>query len=82
MYGNQKYTRNIMTIYNACIMNILKYKMFLQMAERYIFKFTRAARNQEYLLRLFEKNRTETWIYNLNCLNLECQNELCQFDKN
>ena len=59
-----------MTIYNVCIMNILKYKMFVQMAERDIFKFTRAARNQEYLLRLFKENRTETWIYNLNCLKL------------
>ena len=33
MYDNQKYTRNIMTIYNVCITNILKYKMFVQMAE-------------------------------------------------
>ena len=63
-------TKNIMTIYNVCIMNILKYKMFVQMAERDIFKFTRAARNQEHLLRLFKENRTETWIYNLNCLKL------------
>ena len=81
MYDNQKYTRNIMTIYNVRIMNILKYKMFVPMAERDIFKFTRAARNQEYLLRLFEENRTETWIYNLNYLKLQCQSELCQFDK-
>ena len=62
-------------------MNILKYKMFVQIAERDIFKFTRAARNQEYLLRLFMKNRTETWLYNLNCLKLQCQSELRQFDK-
>ena len=38
------------------------------MAEGDIYKFTWAARNQEYLLSLFKKNRTETWIYNLNCL--------------
>ena len=44
-------------------------------------KFTKAARNQEYLLRLFMKNRTETWIYHLNCLKLQCQSEFCQFDK-
>ena len=81
MYGNQKYTKNIMSIYNVCIMNILKYKMFVQKAERDIFKFTKAARNQEYLLWLFKENRTETWIYNLNCLKLECQSDLCQFDK-
>ena len=51
-------------------MDILKYKMFVQMAEKDILKFTRAARNQEYLLRLFQKNRTEAWIYNLNCSKL------------
>ena len=44
--------------------------MFVQMAERDIYKFAGAARNQEYLLRLFKKNRTETQIYNLNCLKL------------
>ena len=55
MYCNQKYTRNIITVYNVIFMNILKYKMFVQMAERDIFKFTRAARNQEYLLRLFKE---------------------------
>ena len=43
------------------------------MAESDTDKFTRAARNQEYPLRLFQKNRTETWIYNLNCLKLQCQ---------
>ena len=63
-------------------MNILKYEMFVQMAEDDIYKFARAARNQEYLLRLSQKNRTETWIYNLNCLQLQCQGKLCQFDKN
>ena len=31
---------------------------------RDIYKFTRAARNQNYLLLLFEEKRTETWIYN------------------
>ena len=56
--------------------------MFEQMAEGDVYKFARAARNQEYLLRLLKKNRTETWIYNLNCLKLQCQSELCQFDKN
>ena len=40
------------------------------MAEDDIFKFTWAARNQKYLLRLFQENRTETWIYNLHCLKL------------
>ena len=63
-------------------MNILKYKMFVQMAESDIDKFTRAVRNQEYLLRLLKKNRTETWIYNLSCLKPQCQSGLCQFDKN
>ena len=52
------------------------------MAESDKDKFTRAARNQEYPLRLFLENRTETWIYNLNCLKLQCQSGLCQFDKN
>ena len=33
------------------------------MAESDKDKFTRAARNQEYLLRLLQENRTETWIY-------------------
>ena len=42
--------------------------MFVQMAESDIFKFTIAARNQEYPLRLFMKNRIETWIYNLHLL--------------
>ena len=51
------------------------------MAESEKDKFTKAARNQEYPLRLFQKNRTETWIYNLNCLKLQCQSEPCQFDK-
>ena len=51
------------------------------MAESNKDKFTGAARNQEYLLRLFIKNRTETWIYSLHCLKLQCQSELCQFDK-
>ena len=51
-------------------MDILKYKMFVQMAERDTFKLVIAARNQEYPLRLFLENRTETWIYNLNCLKL------------
>ena len=55
--------------------------MFEQMAEGDVYKFARAARNQEYLLRLLKKNRTETWIYNLNCLKLQCQSELSQFDK-
>ena len=27
------------------------------------------------------KNRTETWIYNLNYSKPKCQSELCQFDK-
>ena len=43
---------------------------FVQMAENDNYKFTWAARNQEYLLRLFQENRTETWIYNLNCKKL------------
>ena len=51
------------------------------MAESNKDKFTKAARNQEYPLRLFQKNRTETWIYNLHCLKLQCQSGLCQFDK-
>ena len=72
---------NIMTKYNVYIMNILKYKMFVQMAESDTIKVHQAARNQGYLLRLFMKNRTETWIYNLNYLKPKCQNELCQFDK-
>ena len=63
-----KLYKNIVTIYMIYIMDILEYKMFVQMAEKDIYKFTRAARNQEYLLRLFQKNRTETWIYKLNCL--------------
>ena len=63
---------------------MLKYIEILnvvQMAESDKDKFTRAARNQEYPLRLFQKNRTETWIYNLHCLKLQCQSELHQFDK-
>ena len=38
-------------------MDILKYKMFVQMAEKDTFKSAKAARKQEYLLRLFPKNR-------------------------
>ena len=38
--------------------------MFAKLAERDIYKLARTARNQNYLLRLFKKNRTETWIYN------------------
>ena len=39
------------------------------MADNDIFKFTKQqlTKNIEYLSRLFVKNRTETWIYNLNC---------------
>ena len=32
--------KNIITIYNIYIMDILKYKMFVQMAERDTFTFT------------------------------------------
>ena len=46
------------------------------MAENDICRFSWAARNQEYPLRLFQENRTETWIYNLNCLKLQCQSRL------
>ena len=42
--------------------------MFAQIAERDIFKFTRAVRNQKHLLRLFQKNRTETWNLQLELL--------------
>ena len=76
-----KIHRNIVTVYVIYTINILKCKMFVQMAEEDIYKFARAARNQEYLLRLFQRNRTETWNYNLNCLKLSCQSRLCQFDK-
>ena len=51
------------------------------MAESDKDKFTKAARNQEYPLRLFMKNITDTWIYNLNCLKLQCQSGIYQFDK-
>ena len=73
----QKYNDNRYDIY----MNILKCKIFAQMAGKDIYKFTIAARNHEYLLRLFQENRTETWIYNLNCWKLSCpDSEICQFD--
>ena len=79
-------TKNIPKNIIKCIidifMDILKYKMFVQMADSNILRFTKAARNQEYPLRLFMKNRTETWIYNLNCLKPQCQSGIYQFDKN
>ena len=51
------------------------------MAESDIIRFTKQQETKNILLRLFMKNRTETWIYNLNYLKPKCQSELCQFDK-
>ena len=45
------------------------------------FQVHQAARNQEYLLRLFMKNRTKTWIYNLHCQKPKYQSRIYQFDK-
>ena len=56
--------------------------MFVQMAESDIFKFTVAARNQEYLLRLFIKKKNRNMDLYLICLKPKCPSELCQFDKN
>ena len=43
----------------------------MSMTERDIFKPTKnSKKTHDYLLRLFWKNRTETWSYNLNCWKL------------
>ena len=43
--------------------------MFVFLAERDIYEFTRAVRNQSHKLFLFRENRTELWISNQTTWN-------------
>ena len=55
----------------------------MPMAEKDTLKFTQnSKKTHDYLLRLFQKKRTETWSYNLNCWKLQCLQYFYQLHKN
>ena len=88
MYDNKNIPKNIITIYNIYIMNILKYKMFVQMAESDIIRFTKQQETKNFcwdcLWKTKQKHGFTTWttwnqnvrVNSANLTNMKKKNKL------